>query len=414
MNAEAPAVNSVPEISQTYLARQAIFDQHLSVVAYELLYRSGDVNLAQFNNGDQATGAVVLNALIEFGLEQVIGQQSAFVNVTRSFLLEGYCEALPRDRVVLEILENVEPTDDVLNAMQTLSEQGYRIALDDFVYHDRMEGMLRIADIVKVDVKSLDRDQLAQHVEQLQRFNVDLLAEKVETHDEFKLCRDLGFKYFQGYFVCRPQIISNRQVSPDRLGTLQLLSRLQDSALEIAELERLLSRDPALCVKLLRFINSSHCGLRNRVESIRHAATLVGLRRIRIWAGLLAFGDFSEKPSELIRTANVRARMCERIASYLLERDVDQCFTVGLFSLLDAFVDTPLESILGRLPLSAPINAALLRREGPAGRILDLVTAYERGEWNAVHLPGLPAEAVRNAYLEALSWTDTVLEQMRA
>jgi EAL and modified HD-GYP domain-containing signal transduction protein len=302
------------EAGQSYLARQPIFDRKLNAVAYELLYRSSSSNQAEITDGHQATGEVVLNALVEMGLEQVIGGETAYVNVTPSFLLGGYCEALPRERVVLEVLEDIEPNDEIIKALERLSADGYRIALDDFVLHDRLKDLVRIADIVKIDVRALGRDGTIDQVRRLKEFDVQLLAEKVETYEEFDFCKSLEMDLYQGFFVCQPQVLAHRSITPDRLGTLQLLTRLQDSKLEIAELEKLLMRDPALCVKLLRFINSSFCGLRSRVDSIRHAATLVGLRRIRIWAALLTFGTFNDKPRELIRAANIRARMCERLA----------------------------------------------------------------------------------------------------
>lgn len=399
--------------SQSFLARQPIYDRELDVVAYELLYRNSQDNQAHISDGHRATGEVVFNALVEMGLEQVIGNETAYVNVTPSFLLGGYCEALPRERVVLEILEDVEPSDEIIKALEYLSLEGYRIALDDFVIHDRLRELIRIANVVKIDVRALGREGTLDQVRRLKEFDVQLLAEKVETYDDFEFCKSLGMSLFQGYFVCQPQMLSNKPISADRLGTMQLLARLRDSRIEIAELEKLLMRDPALCVKLLRYINSSHCGLRNRVDSIRHAATLVGLRKIRIWAGLLMFGSFNDKPRELIRAANIRARMCERLAEYLLDKNTDRCFTVGLLSLLDAFADAPLPVVLSRLPLSAEITGAILEGHGPAGRILTCVTAYERGDWMRVKSLQLPNEIVRNAYFEAIAWTQTVIDQMQ-
>ncbi len=412
---------SVSEIAagkttHTYLARQPIYDRRLKVTAYELLYRSGIRNEAVVSDGDRATGEVVFNAVTEIGLEQVVGQGTAFINVTPAFLLGGHCEALPKDRVVLEVLEDIEPTPEIIEALLNLWTQGYRIALDDFVFHERLEELIRLADIIKVDVLSLDATTVKEHVERLRRYDVKLLAEKIETHEQFFECKDLGFEFFQGYFACRPQIVAHRTISPHRLGTLQLLSRLQDENLSIVELEKLISRDPSLCLKLLRFINSSHCGLRRKVDSIRHAATLVGLRQIRAWAGLLAFGDLNDKPNELVRTANIRARMCERLAAYVCDRYTDRCFTVGLFSLLDAFTDQPLDVILKQLPLSEEINTALLAHDGYAGAILRFVVAYEKADWKSVdtlNALGIPVDVVRNAYLEAIAWTDTLLVQMQ-
>ncbi|MGE3313795.1 MAG: EAL and HDOD domain-containing protein [Planctomycetaceae bacterium] len=410
--AAAVTSSSAAPARQSYLARQAIYDRDLNAVAYELLYRNGSENQAAVVDGDQATGEVMFNALVEMGLEQVIGKEQAFVNVTPSILLDGHCEAFPRDRIVIEVLEDIEPNDEIVAVLKQLSNDGFTIALDDFVLHDHLKELVRIADIIKIDVLALGREKTAEQVQRLQQFDVRLLAEKVETYEDFEFCKGLGMEMFQGYFVCKPQILEHRTITPDRLGTMQLLARLQDAKLEILELERLLMRDPAICVKLLRFINSSFCGLRNKVDSIRHAATLVGLRKIRIWAGLLAFGTFNDKPRELIRAANIRARMCERLAEYMLDKHTDRCFTVGLLSLLDAFSDTPLETMLARLPLSPEVTSAILHREGPAGRILNCVTAYERGDWRSVNKLQLPSDIVRNAYVESISWTQMVIDQM--
>lgn len=184
--------SSLKDVTQSYLARQAIYDRDLNAVAYELLYRSGDANHAEFSDGHQATGEVVFNALIEMGLGQVIGNDVAFVNVTSSFLLGGYCEALPRDRVVLEVLEDVEPNEQIIRALEVLSAEGYRIALDDFILQDHLLELVRIANIIKLDVRALGREGVAEHVRRLKEFDVQLLAEKVETYEEFGFFKSLG------------------------------------------------------------------------------------------------------------------------------------------------------------------------------------------------------------------------------
>jgi len=266
---------------------------------------------------------------------------------------------------------------------------------------------------VKLDVLALEPNELEKHVAILQERKVKILAEKIETHEQFELCKDLDFDYFQGHFFCKPQILSGKSIQPDRLVTMQLLAHLYDPKLQIRDLEALISRDPSLSAKLLRFVNSSFCAVRRKVESIHQAVMLVGMKRIKVWAGLLTFGSFLDKPRELITTANVRAKMCERLANTVKRSDPDRYFTVGLFSLLDAFADCKMSEILETLPLSDEIKGALLSREGDLGETLNCVIAYEQGDWNTVKNVPYNTQAVSAAYLEAVEWTDKIMDEMQ-
>ncbi len=396
-----------------FVGRQAIFDRALEVVGYELLYRNSEDNQATFSDGNEATGQVLLNTFVEIGIEQIAGSQPVFVNVNDSFVLDGHCRALPKDQVVLELLEDAEPSDDLVRELSWLSRQGYRIALDDFVYDARLDELIRLAEIVKIDVRQLNRRQIDEHVRRLQRFDVTLLAEKVETHDDFEFCDELGFTYFQGYFASRPRVISGRRIPADRLATMQLLAKLHDPQVQLSQLEELIKRDPGLCYKLLRFINSSACGLRNQVNSIRQAAALVGIRKLRTWASLLGFGSFKNKPSELVVTANLRAKMCEQLAIGDRLPDPDQYFTVGLFSLLDAFADHPMRDVLKLVPLADEIAEALTDFAGPQGEILRCVLAYEAGDWDVLAASRWDSAALVTAYVDALNSTIRTMEDLR-
>jgi len=208
--AEVVTLDRAIESHTAFVGRQPIYGRSIDVFAYELLFRNDEVNRASFMDGNAATAQVMLNTFVEIGLDHIVDHHLAFINLTRDFVLGNYCIALPKDRVVLEVLENMGVDQELIDALNRLSGLGYRIALDDFVYHESLKPLVELADIIKVDVLALDRKTVAEHVEILRQYPVKLLAEKVETHEEFEFCRDLGFDYFQGYFFCKPKIISSQ------------------------------------------------------------------------------------------------------------------------------------------------------------------------------------------------------------
>jgi c-di-GMP phosphodiesterase len=388
-----------------FVGRQPIYDRQLDVYAYELLFRSGESNQAGVMDGDQATSQVILNTFMEIGLETIVGQKLAFINLTRGFILQDYSSVFPAGRVVMEVLENIPVDDELIEAVRRSSSQGYLIALDDFIYHERLQPLVEIADIIKVDVLALDQVALQEHVAALRPYKVKLLAEKVETQDHFKYCRDLGFDYFQGYFFCKPEIIKGQRVPANRVVTLQLLAKLQDPETDFAELEEIISRDVSLGYKLLRVVNSAFYSLPRKVDSLRQALLMLGTRNIATWVSVILLSGIDDKPHELMVTAMVRAKMCELLAQTLGQRSKDTFFTVGLFSALDALLDNPMEDILKSLPLSDDIVTALLSYRGMLGDTLQCVLAYERGDWDNVHCAELDSTTITDAYLQAIAWT---------
>lgn len=393
-----------------YIGRQPIFDRDLEVYAYELLFRSGSLNQAADANapfdGDRATSQVIVNAFIEIGLDQIVGNRRAFINLTRSFVTAATPLPFPQDRVVLEILEDIEPDAEVLAGLRTLAGQGYQMALDDFVFQEDRRALLEVAHIVKIDLMSVPRETLQAEVARLRRHDVRLIAEKVETREDFEQCRELGFDYFQGYFLSRPNIVQGRQLPPNRLAVLQLLARLQDPQADAGDIERLVAQDVALSYKLLRYINSAFFALPKKIESIRQAVIYLGTRAIRTWVSLLVVAGLDDKPAALVAQAMQRARMCELLAQRARRPQPDAYFTVGLFSLLEALLDAPLESILDTLPFSDGIRDALLRQEGPYGEALACVIAYERGHFLKARFDRLGATEMTDTYLAATHWAD--------
>lgn len=411
---EVPASSKAVDSNVAFVGRQPIYGRSIDVFAYELLFRNNEVNRASFTDGDAATAQVMLNTFVEIGLDHIVDHHLAFINLTRDFVLGNYCVALPKDRVVLEVLENMGVDQELMDALQRLSKLGYRIALDDFVYHESLKPLVEIADIIKVDVLELDRETVAEHVKILRQYPVKLLAEKVETHEEFEFCRDLGFDYFQGYFFCKPNVISAKPMPVNRMAILALLTQLQNPTIEISQLERIIQEDFSLGAQVLRYINSAFFEMPKQIDSIDQAVYMVGTDRLRTWASLLMLARIEDKPVELFVTAIVRARMCEQLALVHHVRDVDQYFTVGLFSILDGLLDQPLEDIIPTLPLGLDIQEALVHKKGSLGMTLDCVLAYERGDWDSVLCHGVEVETAKAAYLEAISWTSNLVPLLKS
>src|SRR5262249_23344570 len=343
-----------------------------------------------------------VGSVVEIGLDALAGDRLALINVSDRFLLAGHAELVPHERVGLELLEDATPTPELAACMSRLRGAGYTIALDDFVYDPAWHPLLEVAHIVKLEVNDVPVEELRRRVAALAKFDVEVLAEKIEDHETFERCKALGFTYFQGYFLCRPRTMSADAVPSSQLSQLELTSALRDPEVSIDELERVIARDLGLSYRLLRYINSAHFSLPRRIESIRQAVVLLGLRQVKNLASVLALAALDDTPSELLVTALVRARMCERAAEELKDGP-DAAFTVGLFSLVDAILDRKLDHILDSLPLSADITEALLTGGGHHGRTLCAILAHERGRFEeaARIMPGVD---LAGAYVDAVAW----------
>ena len=394
-------------MSDIFIARQPIYDRKLSVYAYELLYRDSEQNAAHIVDGDMATSQVLVNSLMDIGLQNLVEQSLAFINITETYIIDGLPKPLAQQRVVLEILENIEPSEAVIEGLKRLKADGHVIALDDFVCRSDKLPMVEMADLIKVDLMAIPRNELVDQVKKLRPLNVSLLAEKVETQEEFEYCKALGFDYFQGYFFCKPNIIKGEHTPTSRMTILQLLSKLQDPGLGFAELQKLVAQDVSLSYRILRYINSAQFALGKKIESIQQAISMLGLDTIRNWVAILAMSSVDDKPHELILTSLIRARMCEKV-SEKTTISAENAFTLGLFSALDAFFDKPLEEILAALPLSDALHDALLDKRGELGELLSLVLAYERGDWDSVSNAQQDGEGLSEAYLDAVLWAGEI------
>ena len=397
-----------------FVGRQPIYGRRLELYAYELLYRGADVDYADFTEGDRATSQVLLNTFTEFGLERIVGGHLAFVNLTRGFIVGEYPLPVPRTQVVLEVLEEVEPDEQVLQGLRELRRRGFKIALDDFVYDESKEPMLALADIVKIDVLGLAPDEIRARFQRLHPLGLRLLAEKIETREQFELCREMGFDYFQGYFLAKPNVVSGQSIPASGVNLLRLMAEFQSPDHDFDRIAEIVSQDVALSYKLLRHINAAIYGMPRRIDSIKETVTYLGLSTVKNLACLFMLSDTGSQPHELLVMAMMRARMCELLARANHVENASSYFTVGLFSTLDALLGTPLDRVVKRLPLSQEIQDALLDGKGPMGEALRCVLAYERGDWAAVDCFGLTRAAIKTAFLDAVVWVETVDKELAA
>jgi EAL and modified HD-GYP domain-containing signal transduction protein len=403
-------VHDVPVV----IARQPIFDREYKVCAYELLFRGAshhaNADLKNFS-ADVATSRVINYAFLELGIERVIGKQTAFINLTRSFILSDEPIPMAQDQVVLELLEDIEVDEELLNGVKQLKQQGYAIALDDFVYHESLRPLIELASIVKVDILQLNETELREHIVELKKYDVKLLAEKVETLTDYELCFELGFDYFQGFFFCRPDIIEGSPIPDNQIVLLQLIQKLQDTNVEFKEVEELISRDAGLTYKLLRLLNSAALALPRQINSIREGLIILGIRAIRTWTTLIVMSDLSYTPRELLDYALIRAKMCESLAGHY-DCSAESGFMVGLFSVIDAMLNRPMAEIIKPLQISDATKQALTHRQGDLGRLLKDIIHYEQGQWDEINEQMVTLELFSQRYIEAAEWSNEAIENI--
>ena len=398
-----------------FIGRQPIFDQRLDVYGYELLFRSGRENSFTGDDGDQATRVTIGNSLNIVGLGDVVGAKMVFFNITRKLLLDEFYSVLPAGRAVVELLETVEPDEEVIGACEALREEGYLLALDDFVFGPQYRPLLAMTDFVKVDFMATSREERRSLVEQFGRPGLSFVADRIEKPEEFEEAVALGYRYFQGYFFCKPKIIEGRDIPGAKQKYLLLLQVVSGPTIDFNQMEKIVKSDGSLSVKLLRYLNSAALGMREKITSIKQALVLLGERPLRKWASLLALTCLADdKPSELIRTSLARAQFCELLCEDLgLDGRQLDLFMLGLLSALDALLDCPLSDVLAHLPLASDVKATLLGNSTALGKIHMLVLACERGDWKTGsmlgRMLGLPEQRVADVYTESLRWADEVM-----
>jgi c-di-GMP-related signal transduction protein len=398
-----------------FVARQPIFTNKELVYGYELLFRSSLANVFDAVDGEAASRAVA-DHLMTLG-KALTDNRFAFINCPPEFLVKDYAMLLPRTNTVVEVLETVEPSPDVIAACRRLKQAGYLIALDDFAPDTESLAFVELADIIKVDFLATTPAVREEMVRAFSPKGIHLLAEKVETREDFRHADGLGYKYFQGDFFCRPQVIASKRIPASKLNYLRVLNLISRPELDLVALEEVISSEVSLCYKLLRYLNSSAFGFRNEIRSVRHALALLGQTEVRkLVAVAAAISVAEDKPPELIATALLRAKLCEQVASHLSQQlnrsNGSLPFIVGMFSVMDAMLGRPMADILDQLALPPQAKEALLGHENGLRDVFELVYAYEMGNWGAVNWYAAKLHVDETLmpimYFDSLEWSKLV------
>jgi c-di-GMP-related signal transduction protein len=396
-----------------FLARQPILNRQRDVFGYELLFRSGIQNSCEGINLELASTSV-LDTSFMIGLDKLCEGRRMFINCLREFLIRDYISLFPRELVVIEILETIEPDEEVVEVCRRLKQQGYLLALDDFVDTPAWAPLVTLADFIKVDFRLTPRDEQRALAARYQARGIRLLAEKVEFPEEYSDGMAMGYSLFQGYFFCRPEIIRHRDIPASKLAYLELLRAATASEFDMQALASKIKHETSLTYKLLRYLNSAAFGLRAEIRSIPHALSLLGERELRKWIAVVSVGVMADgKPDELMTVPLVRGRFCELLAPLAgMPGHANDLFLLGLLSVMDAILDQPLDAILAELPVRREIKEALLARSGLYNDMLDMATAHERADWEeisalaprlGIHEVQLPA-----IYLDAVDWASAL------
>lgn len=394
------------------IARQPIFTCQKRLYAYELLFRDALGTPLQNIDGDRATASLLSSTFLTEGIEKIAGNKPSFINFTERLLLKRLPENFPKTKLVVEILEHVEPTKEIITVVEELKDEGYTIALDDFVYQKKFEPLIALADIIKVDFRISSPDEIERMLHRLSHYKIKFLAEKVESYEEFERAAKLGFIYFQGFFFSKPQSIRIKEISSTKTSMVRLLAEVNMRSTTVERLEEIVNHDVGISYKLLRYINSAYFYLLNEVESIRQAIVYLGEQGIKQFITLVIISELaSDKPKELIRTSVIRAKFCEELAHKSSRNlSADHAFLLGLFSLIDAVLDTDMESVLAKLPLSNDIKASLLRQQGPLAPLLQAVLSYEKRDAQnclpCIKELGIDPKDVYPAYKNAVAFSD--------
>lgn len=393
------------------VGRQQILNHKLDIYAYELLFRGTGFDLNDPEQGAKATDQIITDSLLEIGLSNIVGSHKAFINFTTHNILAKTPLNLPKERIVVEILESTVVTDEVIANVREFARQGYMIALDDFVFLKQWKPLIEVADIIKIDVMAMSLNQIETMISKLSSYNVKFLAEKVETHEEFKALQQLGCVFFQGYFFSKPNLVAGKRLGVSQLAALKLMAAINKANIEFKELTEVISHNVDLSYKLLRYLNSSFFGLPQKIQSIQHAVTCLGMVELRRWSNIMTLASLSTKSVAILENSLVCARMCEQIA-VLINANAEQFFMVGILAHIDSLLDMTLEEALEQLPLETSIYEALLHKQGQAGEVLKIALDFETWQLSGEPFANISEEQLGEIYLEAVNWTKQTLNSL--
>lgn len=400
-----------------YAARQPILDRNKELFGYELLFRDGVENAFPNIDGNEATSKMIEGSQFAFGLEDFLGNKPGFINFTLETLEKKYPSMLPPEQIIVEILETIQPGKRLLAECKELKEQGYTLALDDYIHKSVWRHFYPYIDMIKIDFRKTSREQIEEIKAVIAEYpHIKLIAEKVETNEEFQQALEQGFTYFQGFFFSKPEMMQTRALSPSQVALAELLYETSKADIDLAKITEVFKRDVTLAYKLLRYSNSAIFKRRTEIETIKHALVVLGQAELKKFLSLLFTAQIStDKPAELMRLAMTRANFAEGLASIGNNVTLEKAFLTGMMSLMDAILDESIESVMEKLPLANDIKEALVHKTGLLADYITLIECYENADWKkaneTIEFLQLNAVKVPDAYHQAVQWAN---EQMKA
>ncbi len=400
-----------------FVARQPIFDLKKKVFGYELLFRNGFENTFPDIDGNVATNTLLSNTFFSFELKELLRKKPGFINFTKDLILEKTPLLFPSHHMVIEVLEDIEPDEPVINALDEFKKNGYQIALDDFVYQEKFDPMISRSDIIKIDFRATPEDEITDIIHKIRKDHSPIfLAEKVETHQEYESAKAMGFSLFQGYFFSKPEILSKTDISAGQVTRLKLVAALQKDNIEIREVEGLIKNDVGISFKLLKFTNSAYFSRPNPIDTIKDAITYMGMDELKKFIRIIAISDLnSDTPKELLRRSVIRARMCEKIGRFFNTGfTTDELFTLGLFTCMSAILNHRMEEIIEVIGFSEHLNNALLGRVKSVNLMLSIINCVEQGDWGKKVFKAISGKAVESRlpeyYFDALKMSNSFFD----
>lgn len=393
-----------------YVARQPIFNVNREVYAYELLFRIGEENCFPDIPPDEATSKILTSTHLSLGIEEITGDKKAFINFHRDTLMFRFPTSLDASKVVIEVVESVEVDDALIAACKHIRGLGYPIALDDYDMQGKWEAFIPFTSVVKIDVTGIPHEEIPALVERFKSNKIELVAERIETYEDFRKFKEMGFDYFQGYFLAKPEIVRHRKLGPSSLTMMQLLTLSSQPKLNFDEVNKIIERDPSLTYLLLRFINNPLVNKRHKITSLKHALTFMGEVEVKKFISLLALANLNDgQPTELMQMALVRAKFCELVYTEIHSNDDPLTgFLTGLLSLLDAMMEQNIEDLVSKVPISDSVKDALCGQPGLLRNCLTLGQYFERAKWGGIQQFANKYEIKQNLlhsyYNEAIKW----------
>ena len=396
-----------------FVARQPVFTRKKKILGYELLFRLSLDNVFPDIDGSTATSGVLSNTFFSFGLNDILSGKPGLINFTQDLITKQTPLLFPKEHIIIEVLENIEPKPEIIDALKAFKSNGFRIALDDFVYDQKFDEMIQLCDFIKFDIMATPLDTLGPVLSRIEKElnHITLLCEKVETYEEFEQAKEMGFELFQGYFFSKPEVLSRKGLSANQVTNLKLLNEVTREEPDLKAVEDLIKNDVAISFKLLSFINSAYFQRPTAVDTIKDAITFLGVQELKKFVSVAVVSDMNpDKPNELVRSSVIMARMCEQCGQVIKTQFTpEEMFTVGLFSTMDAILDMPMKQILEKITLSEKIKNALLGQDRVFTQLNELITNFKRGKWSHARfqaaedsklikkLPGFYLDAVKMA-----------------